>query len=110
MPPGASVVAVYVQITSNQPDTLLGVSTPVAATADMHATLEQGGMMHMEPLAEVAMAAGQRIGFEPGDKHIMLSGVRQVLPVGTRFPLTLRFAVAGEVTVSVDVVAPGTSP
>jgi copper(I)-binding protein len=89
---------------------LLGVATPVAETANMHATLERGGMMHMEPLAELPMTAGQTVRFEPGGKHIMLSGPRQVLPVGTRFPLTLRFAVAGEVTVEVNVVAPGTRP
>jgi copper(I)-binding protein len=110
MPPGSSVVAVYAEITAHQPDTLLGVATPVAETADMHTTLERGGMMHMEPLAELPMTAGETVRFEPGGKHIMLSGPRQVLPVGTQFPLTLRFAVAGEVTVEVNVVAPGTRP
>lgn len=110
MPPGSSVIAVYAQIESNQSDTLLGAVTPVAETVDMHATLEQDGMMHMEPLDKLALAAGQAVRFEPGGKHIMLSGVRQVLPVGTRFPLTLRFAVAGEITVEVTVVAPGARP
>ena len=110
MPPGSSVIAVYAQITANQADTLLGVSTDVAETADMHTTLEKDGMMHMEPLAELPMTAGQQVRFEPGGKHIMLSGVGRVLPVGTQFPLTLRFAVAGEVTVDVNVVAPGARP
>jgi periplasmic copper chaperone A len=110
MPPGASVVAVYAEISAHQPDTLLGVSTPVAETADMHTTLEQGGMMHMEPLAELPMTAGQTVRFEPGGRHIMLSGLRQILPVGTQFPLTLHFTVAGAVTIQVNVVAPGTRP
>jgi hypothetical protein len=104
------VAAVYADIVANRADTLLGASTPVAETADMHSTLEQDGMMQMRPLGEVRMTAGQEVRFEPGGKHIMLSKIRQVLPAGTRFPLTLRFAVAGDVAVTVKVVSPGTTP
>lgn len=110
MPPGSSTIAVYADIRANQADTLVGVATPVADAADMHATEEHDGTLQMRPLAEVRLAAGERVKFEPGGKHIMLSGVRQVLPVGTQFPLSLRFTVAGDVAVQVKVVAPGDSP
>ena len=43
----------------------------------------------------------------PGGLHIMLMGLKRKLKRGERFPLTLRFAAAGEVTVMVSVHGPG---
>jgi copper(I)-binding protein len=76
----------------------------------MHVTSEQDGMMQMRPLTQLQLQPGQPARFEPGGMHIMLNGVHQVLPVGTVFPLTLRFATAGDVQVTVKVVAPGAAP
>ena len=104
------MVAVYADILANRADTLRSISTSIAERADMHATLEEQGMMQMRPLAAIPIAAGEQVRFEPGGNHIMLSGLRQVLPAGTQFPLTLHFAVAGDVAISVQVVAPGAAP
>ena len=44
---------------------------------------------------------------KPGGFHIMLIGLKHPLEEGQRFPLTLIFAKAGEVTVEVTVDAVG---
>lgn len=51
----------------------------------------------------VAVAPGTTVKFAPGGYHIMLMGLKQPLKAGDRFPLTLKFAKAGSVTVDVQV-------
>lgn len=104
-PPGAGAAAVYLEVKAGETDTLLGASTPVAAQAEMHATLQAQGMMQMRPIERLEIRAGESIKFEPAGKHFMLTGLRQPLAADSQFPLTLRFAKAGAVTVAVRVGA-----
>jgi copper(I)-binding protein len=104
-PPGADAAAVYLEVKANATDTLLGASTPVAAQAEMHTTLQAQGMMQMRPIERLEIRAGESIKFEPAGKHFMLTGLRQPLAADSQFPLTLRFAKAGAVTVAVKVGA-----
>ena len=104
-PPGASAAAVYLEVKANETDTLLSASTPVAEQAEMHTTLQAEGMMQMRTIERLEIRAGESIKFEPAGKHFMLTGLRQPLAADSHFPLTLRFAKAGEVTVAVKVSA-----
>jgi copper(I)-binding protein len=106
-PAGATVAAVYLQITTREADTLLDATTPVADHVEMHATSEENGMMRMRPLPEVQLAAGEPFAFAPMGAHFMLMGLRQPLQVGMRLPMTLRFEKAGTLSVQVQVVEPG---
>lgn len=108
-------------------DALTGVSVPVsvAAGAALHETVaaDDGGMDHdmggstmaghdmggmgggmtMRAVAEVPVPAGDTVVFEPGGYHVMMLGLARPLVAGETFEATLRFAVAGEVTVVVEV-------
>ena len=106
-PVGASVAAVYLDLTASNPDTLVAASTTVADHIEMHASSEQNGMMKMRPLATVELQAGQPFSFAPGGAHFMLMDLRQPLVAGMRFPMTLEFQRAGAVTVQVQVVELG---
>lgn len=106
-PVGASVAAVYLQVTAREADTLLSASTTVADHIEMHTTSEQNGMMQMRPLSQVEIEAGQPFSFTPGGAHFMLMGLRQPLVAGMRIPMTLEFKRAGVVTVQVQVVELG---
>ena len=55
-PPGAGALAVYAQIVPAQDDTLLRVSSSAAANAELHATLEQDGVMQMRPKSPILAA------------------------------------------------------
>ena len=107
--PGASKVgAAYVTLTDNgQADQLTGASTPVAATAELHETRNQGGVMQMRPVPSLALEPGKPVTFTPGGYHVMLMGLKQPLKQGDSFPLTLTFAHAQPVTVQVKVSGPG---
>jgi copper(I)-binding protein len=90
-------------------DSLVGVSTPIAATADVHVTIEDNGVMKMRPAPAVPIAPGQTVTFAPGGTHIMLMGLKQPLTAGQSFPLTLTFARSGPVMLDVQVRAMGHS-
>jgi copper(I)-binding protein len=100
----ATTGAAYVTLVGGtQPDQLVGVSTPVATTAEVHETSNDNGVMKMRPVASVSIPAGQSVTFAPGGTHIMLTGLKQRLMAGRSFPLTLRFAHAAPITVDVKI-------
>jgi periplasmic copper chaperone A len=104
----ATTGAAYLTVTDNgQPDRLVGASTPVAATAEMHETTDDHGVMKMRPVDGVALDAGKPVTFKPGGYHVMLTGLKNPLKAGDSFPLTLTFEHAQPITVSVHVEAAG---
>jgi periplasmic copper chaperone A len=106
-PVGASVAAVYLQVSVAQPDTLLSASTTVADHIEMHASSEENGMMKMRQLTTVELRGGEPFSFAPSGTHFMLIDLRQPLIAGMRFPMTLNFQRAGTVTAQVQVVELG---
>jgi periplasmic copper chaperone A len=107
MPAGATGV-VYLTVTNQgPPDTLTGVASPVAASAGLHETINDHGVMKMRPVTSLPVGPGKPITLAPGGYHIMLMGLRQALVAGTSFPVTLTFAKAGTVTVTATVQAAG---
>lgn len=107
--PGAVTTgAAYVTLTGGaQPDSLVGASTQVASTAEVHETIADNGVMKMRPVPRVPVSPGQVVTFAPGGLHIMLTGLKHPLRAGESFPLTLTFAHTAPVTVDVQVRAIG---
>ena len=108
-PPGAKTGGVFVSVenTGTQSDRLLGVSSPVAGVAELHQMSVDAGVMRMRGVAALEVRPGETLELKPGGYHVMLSGLRQPLKVGDRFPMTLTFQNAGAVEVSVWVEAMG---
>ncbi|WP_245837798.1 copper chaperone PCu(A)C [Niveispirillum lacus] len=89
-------------------DKLLGASSPVAETVELHTHLMEGGIARMRPVeGGIAVTAGTPTELKPGGLHIMLMGLKAPLKQGESFPLTLKFEKAGEVPVTVPVQGPG---
>jgi copper(I)-binding protein len=110
-PPGMTVAAAYLTLIGGpRADRLLGASTPRAAMAELHVVTESGGMSRMRQTDGVEVPAGATVTLAPQGTHVMLMGVNEPLVPGQRFPLALRFAASGTVTVTVVVRAPGESP
>ncbi len=104
----ATTGAAYVTLTeTGTADTLTGASTPAAKTAEVHETINDNGVMKMRPVGSLPLVAGTQVKMEPGGKHIMLMGLKAPLKAGDKFPLTLTFAHAAPVTVTVVVEAAG---
>jgi len=95
---------VYLTITdSGAPDRLTGASSPVAATATLHETTDDHGVMKMRPVAALPVQPGKPVKLAPGGYHIMLEGLKQPLQPGETFPLTLTFANAGTIAATATV-------
>ncbi len=108
--PHAQTAAVYATITARMADRLIGGSTPIAATVQVHETAMEGGVMHMMPVpGGLLLPKGKAVTLAPGSYHLMLINVKQQLQPGQRFPLTLHFAYEPPLTVTVVVGAAGAS-
>jgi|SRR5579859_7393002 len=102
-PGGTGVVYMIVINHAAVDDHLTGLSSPVADKVEMHRTVTKNGVSSMDTVADVPIKAGGNATFEPGGLHIMLTGLKQPLKVGDSFPLLLRFANVGTITVTIPV-------
>ncbi len=105
-PPAARTGAVYLTLTNRgqAADRLLAASSPAAARAELHAHLNEGGVMRMKAIDAIVLAPAERLSLRPGGLHVMLADLKAPLREGTRLTLTLGFARAGEVTLEVPVL------
>jgi periplasmic copper chaperone A len=87
--PGQDAAGVDMTITSKQMATLVGVSSPVAKTAEMHSMTSEGGMMRMREVKSIELPAGKRVNLSEGGYHLMLNGLKAPLKEGDTVPLTL---------------------
>ena len=115
--PGTTNGAAYfamLENTGNAADRLLRAATPVAARVELHTmAVDAQGVMRMRELDGIALAPHEKIRMRPGmGMHLMLIGLKEPLKDGARFPMTLEFARAGkvEVTVVVQSAIPGGAP
>lgn len=101
--------AAYMVITNagNAPDQLIAAASPVADKVELHTHVVEGDIMRMRPVKAIDINVGEPAVLRPGGLHIMLIGLKQPLQEGQPFPLTLTFANAGSLTVTVDVVKAG---
>ena len=99
---------VYLTITdSGAPDKLTAVSSPVAAAAALHESIDDHGVMKMRSVAAVPVQQGEPLTLGPGGYHIMLEGLKQPLELGQTFPVTLTFAHAGAIVATATVQKSG---
>ena len=107
LPPNAPTVAAYFVIhnSGKSADRLLSVDSPISGEAQLHEHVMQGDLMKMQQVPSVDVAAGGNVTFAPMAYHVMLVNLkdRSLLSDGKRFPLTLHFEKAGDVTVEVAV-------
>lgn len=107
LPPNAPNVAAYFVVHNNgtAADTLLSVDSPISDDAQLHEHVHKDGLMKMQQVQSVEVAPGKDLVFAPGAYHVMLMQPkdRSLLTDGKRFPLTLHFKSAGDITVEVAV-------
>src|SRR5688572_30715274 len=72
--PGQTVSGAFMTITSSQAAKVVGASSPIAKTAEIHETMMMGGVNHMHPAEALALPAGKAVQLKPGGHHLMLMG------------------------------------
>ncbi|WP_370819570.1 copper chaperone PCu(A)C [Pandoraea anhela] len=104
--PGQTSSAVYMTLQAHQPTTLLSVSTPVAANADVHEMKLDGTLMKMRALPKgLPLEANKPVELKPGSYHIMLTDLKTPLKKGDTVPVTLKFETADHKTSELQVQA-----
>jgi copper(I)-binding protein len=103
-PEGTTLTAGYLKITNrgDKPDTLIGASTPVADSAELHeSSMNAEGVMTMRPLENgLEIKPGESVELKPAGAHIMILGVHEPLKEGQTIPVKLTFKTAGTVDVT----------
>lgn len=104
--PGGSTGAVYLTLVNptESDDLLLRVSTPAARAAEVHETIDDGGVLRMEAFPEgMPLSSYDRVEMAPGGKHVMLMALNEKLVPGETLELTLEFRDAGSRTLTVPI-------
>lgn len=70
---------------------LKSVRSPLARV-EIHSMSMAGGVMRMDPLPAVRVAAGERVDFASGRRHLMLFDVAASVTPGATVPLSFDFA------------------
>lgn len=100
--------AFAILINDGEDDALLGATSAVAETVELHTHLkDERGILRMTEVERIPVPAHQTTTMQPGGFHFMLMGLTRQLRPGTSFPLTCRFARAGSITVDVQVLEAG---
>ena len=104
MPPVSETGAVWFRVVNHGgADQIVSVQSPFAERAELHTHELEDGVAKMRHLPSVEVPAHGDLVFEPGDRHVMMIGLEEPLVAGESFPMTIRFAQAGEVEVQVRI-------
>jgi hypothetical protein len=89
--PGSAVAAGYLELENHtrQPLTIARVTSPDFATVDMHETVIQDDIARMISIAPLVIEPQSAIIFEPGGRHLMLSGSSKTIVAGV--PVSIEF-------------------
>ncbi len=109
-PPAAPTAVGYLTIANHgrKPDRLLSLSSPAAASVDLHLMSMDGGVMRMRPVqGGLVVPAGGAVQLEPGGYHLMFEGLKRPFKAGDHIPLKLRFQRSGVIRVILEVAPAG---
>lgn len=93
MLPGRSMTAGYFSISNrtNVAAELISASSPQFGSIELHQHSHKDGMMKMEQVQSVVVAAGEQVHFQPGGLHLMLFDAKTSITKGQQIPLRLTF-------------------
>ena len=100
---GTSAAYMTLEASNDQGDRLVAAASPVAARAEFHTHIVDGGVARMRPVAAIEIAPGAPTVLQPGGLHIMLIGLGEKLVEGNTLPLSLTFEHAGSIELEVPI-------
>src|SRR5215472_15754790 len=79
---GQKTSGAFMQLKSTTDVEVVGVATPAAKTAEIHASRSDGGMMRMSHVEKLQLPAGKTVDLLPGGYHVMLIDLNRPLKEG----------------------------
>jgi len=107
--PGRPAAGYFTVIAGTAPAELTAVVSPLARV-ELYGMSMAGGVMRMDPLPSVRVAAHGRATFAPDGRHLMLFDLPARVKPGAVVPLTFRFADGTAVKVDARARAAGAEP
>ncbi len=111
---GQKGTGAVMSLTASEGTRLVGLSSPVAGSAEVHEMKMDGDIMKMRPVGGgLELPAGKTVELKPSGYHVMLLDLKAPLAKDSSIPMTLTFKNAKgvesklNVTVPVAVAAPG---
>ena len=104
--PGQQGTGAFMKLTAPRAMELVGVSTPVAGTAQVHEMKMEGDIMRMRAVGKLDLPAGKTVELKPGGYHLMLMDLKQPVRAGTTVPITLLFRDAAGAQGKLELVLP----
>lgn len=91
LPPGQSTSAAYMDVinSSNRPVAIIGATSEVSQTAEVHQHRHVNGSMSMEHVRRLVVPAHDHVMFSPGGYHLMLINLKRTLRAGDNVTVTL---------------------
>lgn len=88
-------------------DKLVAAKADISGKVELHTHIKDGDVMRMRQVPHIDVPAMGKAVLQPGGLHVMFMGLKNPLKEGSKFPLTLVFEKAGEMTVDVTVKGVG---
>lgn len=92
--PGQDSASIQCVLTSRKDARVVGVSSPVAGSSELHRMMQMNGMMMMHPTIALPLTANTPFDLTAEGYHLMLISLKQPLKAGDSVPfsLTVEFA------------------
>uniref|UniRef100_A0A486XL66 Copper metallochaperone, bacterial analog of Cox17 protein n=1 Tax=Rheinheimera sp. BAL341 TaxID=1708203 RepID=A0A486XL66_9GAMM len=105
--PGRTVTAGYLTLTNSgaKDVSLVSVTTDAFARAELHQHSHKDGMMRMEQVESIDIAAGTSVEMAPGGLHLMLFEASSELEIGQMVALQLHFSDGAQLLLTLPVKA-----
>ncbi len=105
MVPAQNSTGAYATFEATEDLKLVAVKSPLAKSAELHASEMKDGVMRMEAVDAVPIPAGQRVELKPGGYHVMLLEMKKPVGEHDRVPLTFTFEARNGTRHTLDVLA-----
>jgi periplasmic copper chaperone A len=104
---GQKATGAFMNLTAKDNAKLVGVSSPVAAVAEIHEMKMDKDVMKMAALPNgLDLPAGKTVALKPGSYHVMLMDLKAPLAKDSTVPLTLTFQDAKGVKSKLELKVP----
>ena len=87
--PGQKVAGGFMDLTADADMSLIGGSSPISKSVELHFMRMENGVMEMREMKEISLPKGKKISLEPGDLHVMFIGLKNQIKPGNKVPMTL---------------------
>lgn len=91
---GQTATGAFMELKGKSNARLVGVTTPLTKSAEVHGMKMENGVMKMFPVDGLEVLAGKTVRLASGGYHVMLTNLQKPLNAGDKVPMQLTFELA----------------